>query len=57
MTAARPKGLSDVICDLRGRIASMEGTAAKRAGTLSFGVPEIDAVLPGGGLAYPCTLR
>ncbi|WP_420093997.1 ImuA family protein, partial [Agrobacterium pusense] len=52
MTAARPKGLSDVICDLRGRIASMEGTAAKRAGTLSFGVPEIDASLPGGGLAY-----
>jgi len=52
MTAARPKGLSDVICDLRGRIASMEGAAAKRAGTLAFGVPEIDASLPGGGLAY-----
>ncbi|AMD57503.1 ImuA family protein [Agrobacterium pusense] len=52
MTAARPKGLSDVICDLRDRIASMEGGAAKRAGTLAFGVPEIDAALPGGGLAY-----
>lgn len=52
MTAARPKGVSEVICDLRDRIASMEGGAAKRAGTLSFGVPEIDAALPGGGLAY-----
>ncbi len=59
MTAARsPRGhggVSDVICDLRDRIASMEGGAAKRAGTLAFGVPEIDAALPGGGLAYePC---
>ena len=52
MTAARPKGVTDLICDLRDRIASMEGAAAKRAGTLAFGVPEIDAVLPGGGLAY-----
>ncbi|MGF0524633.1 damage-inducible mutagenesis protein, partial [Agrobacterium pusense] len=56
MTAARspraPGGVLDVICDLRERIASMEGAAAKRAGTLAFGVPEIDAALPGGGLAY-----
>ncbi len=56
MTAARsPRGhggVSEVICDLRDRIASMEGGAAKRAGTLAFGVPEIDAALPGGGLAY-----
>lgn len=56
MTAARspraPGGVLDVICDLRDRIASMEGAAAKRAGTLAFGVPEIDAALPGGGLAY-----
>ncbi|MDR5012347.1 ImuA family protein [Agrobacterium tumefaciens] len=48
MTAARQR----VICDLRDRIASMEGVSAKRAGTLSFGVSEIDAALPGGGLAY-----
>ena len=48
MTAARQR----VICDLRDRIASIEGGSAKRAGTLSFGVPEIDAALPGGGLAY-----
>jgi protein ImuA len=48
MTAARQR----VICDLRDRIASMEGVSAKRTGTLAFGVPEIDAALPGGGLAY-----
>ncbi|AHK04934.1 MULTISPECIES: ImuA family protein [Rhizobium/Agrobacterium group] len=48
MTAARQR----VICDLRDRIASMEGVSATRAGTLAFGVPEIDAALPGGGLAY-----
>lgn len=48
MTAASQK----VICNLRERIAAMEGATAKRAGTLAFGVPEIDAVLPGGGLAY-----
>ncbi len=32
-----------MICDLRERIASLEGGSAKRAGTLAFGVPEIDA--------------
>ncbi len=47
-TAARER----VICDLRERIASMEGAQARRAGCLPFGVAEIDAVLPGGGLAY-----
>lgn len=56
MTAARspkaPGGVLDVICDLRERIASLEGGSAKRAGTLAFGVPEIDAALPGGGLAH-----
>ena len=48
MTAAREK----VIFDLREHIASLEGVSARKAGCLSFGVPEIDAVLPGGGLAY-----
>ncbi|WP_105435479.1 ImuA family protein [Neorhizobium tomejilense] len=48
MTAARER----VISDLRERIASLEGVSARKAGCLSFGVPEIDAVLPGGGLAY-----
>lgn len=48
MTAARQR----VISDLRDRIASLEGTSLRKAGCLAFGVPEIDAVLPGGGLAY-----
>ncbi len=56
MTAARasrvPGEVSDLISDLRERIASMEGARAKRASCLPFGVPDIDAVLPGGGLAY-----
>ncbi|OWV65233.1 damage-inducible mutagenesis protein [Rhizobium sp. N122] len=48
MTAARER----VISDLRERIASLEGVSVRKAGCLSFGVPEIDVVLPGGGLAY-----
>ncbi|NKK01202.1 damage-inducible mutagenesis protein [Rhizobium leguminosarum bv. viciae] len=48
MTAARER----VISDLRERIASLEGVSARKADCLSFGVPEIDAVLPGGGLSY-----
>lgn len=39
-----------VLADLRQRISAMEGGPAKRAGCLPFGVPEIDEVLPGGGL-------
>ncbi|WP_458387639.1 ImuA family protein [Rhizobium redzepovicii] len=39
-----------VLADLRQRISAMEGGAAKRAGCLPFGVPEIDETLPGGGL-------
>jgi protein ImuA len=41
-----------VLTDLRERISAMEGGAAKRAGCLPFGVPEIDEVLPGGGLRH-----
>jgi protein ImuA len=48
MTSARQM----VISDLRDRIASLEGGAARAVECLAFGVPEIDAVLPGGGLAY-----
>lgn len=48
MTAARER----VICDLRERIASLETSTAKKAGWLPFGVPEMDGVLPGGGLAH-----
>jgi protein ImuA len=48
MTAARNR----VISDLRDRISSLEGRISTKAGCLTFGVPDIDAVLPGGGLAY-----
>jgi protein ImuA len=48
MSAAR----EIAIAELRERISSIEGGVAKKAGCLPFGVPEIDAVLPGGGLAY-----
>ncbi|MGO7979586.1 ImuA family protein [Rhizobium johnstonii] len=41
-----------VIADLRERISSIESRAVKKVGSLEFGVPEIDAVLPGGGLAH-----
>ncbi|GGG05812.1 MULTISPECIES: ImuA family protein [Rhizobium] len=56
MTAARAPGMSDgasdVIADLRERISALEGTSTRKAGCLAFGVPEIDAVLPGGGLSH-----
>jgi protein ImuA len=48
MTAAR----EHVISDLRERIASLQGSSARKVGCLPFGVPEIDSVLPGGGLAH-----
>jgi protein ImuA len=48
MTAVR----EHVISDLRERIASLQGNSARKVGCLPFGVPEIDAVLPGGGLAH-----
>ncbi|QXZ80894.1 ImuA family protein [Rhizobium sp. L51/94] len=47
MTAAR----EHVIADLRSRIASLSRGSAKQLESLPFGVGEIDAVLPGGGLA------
>ncbi|WP_313607086.1 ImuA family protein [Rhizobium sp.] len=42
---------AQVLADLRERISSIEGEGAKKAGCIPFGVAEIDAVLPGGGLA------
>jgi protein ImuA len=48
MTAVR----EHVISDLRERIASLQGSSARKVGCLPVGVPEIDAVLPGGGLAH-----
>ncbi|WP_426232094.1 ImuA family protein [Pararhizobium sp. DWP3-4] len=47
MMAAR----EHVIADLRSRIASLASGPAKQLDCLPFGVGEIDAVLPGGGLA------
>lgn len=40
-----------VLADLRDRISSIEGVGSKKAGCLPFGVADIDAILPGGGLA------
>jgi hypothetical protein len=42
----------NVIFELRERIAALEGAALKTSASLSFGLREIDAVLPGAGLAY-----
>ena len=42
---------AQVLADLRERISSIEGEGAKKAGCLPFGVADIDAILPGGGLA------
>ncbi|MBB2719614.1 UNVERIFIED_ORG: protein ImuA [Rhizobium etli] len=46
-TSANP-----IISDLRDRIQHLEGAAARRKSVLPFGVAEIDAQLPGGGLAF-----
>jgi protein ImuA len=40
MTAARQR----VISDLRERIASLEGASARKAGCLSFGVPDVPSI-------------
>lgn len=48
MSAAR----EHVIADLRERISALQGGPVKDRGCLPFGLPEIDAVLPDGGLAY-----
>lgn len=42
---------AQVLADLRDRISSIEGVGSKKAGCLPFGVADIDAILPGGGLA------
>ncbi|MES5099537.1 ImuA family protein [Agrobacterium sp. BA1120] len=41
-----------VLADLRERLSSIQGEGAKKKGCLPFGVEEIDAILPGGGLAH-----
>lgn len=42
---------SPAIAALRERVARLEGGPARNRATLPFGVPRIDKVLPGGGLA------
>ncbi len=37
--------------ELREKIASLEGAGSRKRSVLPFGVPELDAQLPGGGLA------
>lgn len=43
---------AQVLADLRERMSSIEGESAKKSGCLPFGVAEIDAILPGGGLSH-----
>lgn len=44
---------SDAVLDeLRAKIAKLEGVGVRHRSVLPFGVDEIDAQLPGGGLAY-----
>src|SRR6187402_3861726 len=47
-----PAARQHVLEELRERISALEGGSARSAGSMPFGVPEIDAVLPGGGLAH-----
>lgn len=48
MTAGREL----VLADLRDRIASIQGGSARKSGYLPFGLAEVDATLPGGGLSF-----
>ena len=41
-----------VIKELREQISKLEGSTARKAEWLPFGIPEIDGKLPGGGLAF-----
>jgi len=45
----------EILAELQERIDQIAGGSAKKRPTLPFGVDEIDARLPGGGLAYGCT--
>lgn len=44
--------VNPVLAELRERIGQLEGSRARAKSVLSFGVPEIDRGLPGGGLAF-----
>ncbi|TBE02310.1 ImuA family protein [Rhizobium ruizarguesonis] len=45
-------GANPIISDLRDRIQHLEGAVARPKTVLPFGVADIDAHIPGGGLAY-----
>jgi len=47
-----PVARQHVLEELRERISALEGGMSRTAGNIPFGVSDIDAVLPGGGLAY-----
>ena len=47
-------GKSALLADLRQRIGQLEGGGGGGAAVRTLGVPEIDALLPGGGLALGC---
>ena len=47
-------GKSALLAELRQRIGRLEGGCGDGAAVRTLGVPEIDAILPGGGLALGC---
>ena len=47
-----PAARALAIAELRQRISALEGGVAKRKECLPFGVPVVDRILPGGGLAF-----
>ena len=60
MSVAMPDPRSDplpkaaLLAELRTRIHRLEGVGGEDGGTLPFGVPELDAALPDGGLPLGC---
>lgn len=46
------RALNPVLAELRERIGQLEGGQARAKSVLPFAVPEMDQVLPGGGLAF-----
>lgn len=51
---AEPACKAALLADLRSRIRRLEGLGGEGGGVLPFGVPELDAGLPDGGLPLGC---
>lgn len=51
---AESAGKTALLADLRNRIRRLEGLGGEGGGVLPFGVPEVDAGLPDGGLPLGC---